>query len=550
METENLMQEGLARTYIDWLYGINLTRYITVPSKNLFPVGRVLVPIVKYIYDRDMAIKNFVPKNYLTIDTTIYKDYEEIDLIFKDLKFSDDSVESEREAKSLVARLQNEKIIVKEVDVKDIKKTRPKLFSLDTLQNYMFNKYKMSMADTLKHLQKLYEQGFVTYPRTNTEYLSNNQKEDIKKLIVSFNDSNIDFIDKKTVFDDSKIESHSALTPTLKKPTSLSEEENLIYNTIKNRFFAVFCKEDAIVTEVKSTFNFTNTSYETSMASKSIKQLGYLKYEPMAEKILPQFEKGELFTPKLEIKKKTTQPPAHATDADLNSFLKNPYKRTEVQGEESILEENSNEANDDLLYKDLLEGIEIGTVATRAGIIDNAIKYEYIKKSKNSLLITDKGIALINNLNKLKIDMSIDKTVEVSKKLKKVYKLEYSIVDLIQDISKELHQYIDHNVQIESYVATKEIIGKCPKCGRNVLENDKSFYCEDYRNCSFSVWKKNKFFDAIGLKNFTKANMKSCLEKGYFNAKGLKSKAGKEYNAKLVMITSDKYTNFKMEFSK
>lgn len=533
--TKNLYNEGLGRTYIDWLYGINLTRYMTVKTKNLFPIGRVLVPVVQYIYDRDMKIKNFKPVDYYLISTMIQKDQEEIKLNFKDLKYDDVSVDTKNKALELINSLSSEKVVVDSIETKEVAKTRPKLFSLDTLQNYLFKKEKLSLADTLKYVQTLYEKGYVTYPRTNTEYLAENEKEKIKGILNVLNDNDLEFMDKKSIFDDSKIESHSALTITniIPKETDFGTEmEKLVYNTILNRFRSVFCKNEAIIQETKVHLKLGD--YCTELTGNTITQLGYLKYEPIKDKVLHNFIEKEEFIPNMKLDVSTTQPPKKVTEAELNSYLKNPLKKEEMSEEEE--------------YRELLEGIEIGTVATRSGIIENAVRYDYISKSKSTLSITSKGMALIENLKKLNIDMNASKTVEISKKLKKIYKNELTISDLVSDINNQLESYIDKEKDIDTFQQEKEVIGICPKCKKNVLENEKSFYCEDYKNCNFSVWKKNKFFDSIGLKKFTRSNMKSCLTKGYFEAKGLTSKSGKTYNAKLVMEVTDKYVNWKMEF--
>ncbi len=535
IETKNLYNEGLARTYIDWLFGINLTRYMTLQTKSLFPIGRVLVPVMKFIYDRDMAIKNFKPVDYYVISATIQKEDKEIKLNFKDFKFEDASESTKEEAEDIISKLESKKVIADSISTKDIVKARPKLFSLDTLQNYLFKKNGFSLADTLKYVQSLYEKGYVTYPRTNTEYLAENEKEKIKQILNKLNDNNLVFFEKKSIFDDSKIESHSALTITTNIPDHFSSEnENITYNTILNRFKSVFCKNDAIIQETQ--IHLKLGEYDTDLVGNSIKQEGYLKYEPIKDSVLPNFIENEEFIPKMNLNINTTQSPKKVTEAELNNYLKNPLKKEDMSEEEE--------------YKDLLDGIEIGTVATRSGVIENAIKYEYVTKKKNHLSITNKGIFCVENLDKLHIDMSVSKTVEISKSLKDIYKDALSVEELVSTVSKQLEQYINKEQRLDIFHVEKEVIGKCPKCGKDIVENEKSFYCEDYKNCNFSIWKKNKFFDSIGLKNFTKNNMKSCLTKGFFEAKNLTSKSGKKYDAKLVMEVTAKYVNWKMEFNK
>lgn len=532
----NLMDEGLVRTYTDWLYGINLTQLVSCKKGDLFSVGRVIVPIVELVYSRDKSISDFTPKKYSQIELNFDKDNTTIKLTSDDFKF-----ENIEDAKSVREGLIHETIKVKNMETKDVKKQPKKLFSLDKLQNKIGKELKLSANDSLKVIQGLYEKGYVTYPRTNTEYLAEEEKEKISKVIDAFNiEGTLELKDTKKIFDSSKVESHSAITPTTKIPTDLNGLHLEVYNIIKNRFISNFLIEDCVLSETTVTFEFNQ--YEFKLKGTAIKELGFLKYEnDLKEKTIPIFSLGEEIRPNIELLEKFTQPPKHITLEELNNYLKNPFKKECTTEDEE--------------YKQMLDGVEIGTVATRGAIIERAKNLKYIIEKNNTFYIDEKGKQLISSLNELDIDMFKDKTVELSKILKKVYKQELSKEEALNIYSKDLKNTVEGakliNVQkVEVKKVEREVLGKCPKCGKNVYESEKLFYCEDFKNCSFRIFKNNKFFDDKG-KKVTKSMVKSFLNTKKVKVKGFKKKDGSgKYDATVNMTLNGDYVNFSLSFDK
>lgn len=529
-DTENWYNEGLARTYIDWLYGINFSRFVSLKAKDRFPVGRVIVPTVKYLYDREIEINNFKQEKYLVLEGTITKDGKEIKVEFQKIKPKEGKEDIEKTNMLKIAKdVCNGKITVADIEEKEIIKKPKKLFSLKTLQNYMFSKNKIGISKTLEYAQSLYEKTFTTYPRTNSEYLTDEEKSKVKHLInkiIERENLNITMKDDKKIFDSKKVESHSAIIITENKFDSkyLTEDEIKIYNAVRNRFLANFCKDDCIVKEQTVKFHKLldpNTTYiEGKIKGTVIKQKGYLEFEnDLSEKDIPNFTKGEEVDIRFEVKEKLTTPPGKVTEAELNNFYENPFKKEKQEETEETTDED---------YIAIMQGCEIGTPATRAGIIEKVKQDGYIENVKNNLQITDKGIKLIEILDSLGINLYKEKTVDISKDLKAIYNNKNTIDNTLNKVKQEIKCGINKEIQIKEFKQTA--IGKCPVCKKDLLENAKSYYCEDWENCGFSIWKQ------MCGKKLSKTIITELLEKGKTKEiKGFRSKSGKNFSASLVI---------------
>ncbi|MEF9951179.1 MAG: DNA topoisomerase [Clostridium sp.] len=432
-EMKSLQDAGVSRQLADWVIGINFTSVATMKyargKGNLLNIGRVIMPTLKMIYDREMQIKNFKVEEYFAlIGTFNSSDGEYKGRFFHGEK---DKFQSKESVEKLKAEIKGREAKVKEKSIETKKEFPPSLFNLSNLQGYVTSKAKGFTADkVLKTAQSLYEKKYITYPRTESTALEESLVDKARKVLETlkgqydFKDE-IVFSQTKKVFNNAKVESHSAIIPTYMTPKSLSPDERTVYEAIKNRFISQFM-EPAVYEVGEVITSIQGDNYERLFKSKGkiLKSKGYLKLykDDKKDEILPNVEKDEVVEVKsLKVESKKTKPPAHHTEKTL-------LKAMETCGKNTSSEEDEKE-------EDVLYGYSIGTAATRAETINKLKTAGYISYKGKSLLITEKGERLIETFP-IKDLMDTDYTGRLEKKLYDMEKGNFNREDFLSEIYK------------------------------------------------------------------------------------------------------------------
>ena len=549
-----LYEEAKARQISDWLVGMNGSRLYTLllqqkGFKESLSIGRVQSPTVYMIYQRQLEIENFVPKAFYEIEGNFTA---------ADGKYKGKAKIKSDKKEEVQALLENHKIadkndgFVKSITKKEKRTKSPKLHALSTLQAVANRNWKYSPADVLKTVQGLYEKKIVSYPRTDTQLITNNEFAYLAEKVEAFQQvagKSFEVISKepnKRFVDGSKVAEHYAIIPTKNVPSEntlngLSDQERNLYFEILHTTLAMF-HSDYVYEETKVITDVNGLEFETT--GNTEKSLGWkelFKNTPKEEdkekneatQALPTLQKDERVLSIVRLKEGVTTPPKPYTEGQLIGMMKTCGKS--VEDEEDM---------------EMLKAIEgLGTEATRSGIIETIKKHEYIEVKKNIVSVTKKGEILCQSIEGNLLS-SPSMTAKWETYLNKIGNGEGSSQVFLSTIAKFINKLIEDvpdqlkvegiEKNIES-IKQEEQIAVCPTCKKGSISFKTTFYgCSDYANGC-----KQSFPSSMLGKKITEKHVKDLCTKGKTSViKGMKSKAGKTFDAALKLDGQ----NIKFEF--
>lgn len=520
------------RAQLDWLAGMNFSRSVSIKTGKLVNVGRVMSPTLKIIVDREMAIQNFTSQTFYEVKANFNSQSGEYEGVFllspehKQTRFANED-EAKKVLQSITGKDTGTILSVSE-KISEIK--APTLYSLLELQKDA-NKYFHFKADrTLAIAQKLYEDGYLSYPRTESRFISTNMIPDIPKqiavlsavpslaaIVPSITPIVIDSVLKgKNYVDDAKITDHHAIIPTQKPPifNDLNKDEQLIYELVGKRLLAIFLSpyktsKTQVITDIGGCWFKSSGSVELD------KGYSILYTTKQNGKQLPQLSKGEMVQVKgTEVAQGKTTPPERYNTASLLDAMQNAGNFVASAEQRKILKETAG----------------LGTSATRAEILKKLEHTKMVQVKQNTYVPTDFGIQVIQTIGSRNI-CSPALTAEWEEKLQRLEKDEYPT-----DLHSEINKYIQKETtsilketNTDLSVFDKEIIGVCPLCGKNIIEGKGYYLCANYKGenqpCKFVVPKK-----CMGSA-ISKEEMKLLLLGKTTKPKELTSKAGKVFKA-------------------
>ena len=541
----NLYAAALCRAKADWLIGINGTRLFTTLYKGkTLNVGRVLTPTLTLLAEREAAIEHFKKEKFYTVE-----------LDAQGIRASSGKFNSKTDAEKLRSACLGKTAVVQSVTRKDKTERPPKLYDLTTLQREANRLFDYTAQQALDYLQSLYEKRLATYPRTDSRYLTEDMAEGLPALCstvagaLSFMEGQPLPVNAAQVVDSSKVTDHHAVIPTAEiagadlaaLPTG---ERNILYMIAVRLLCAV--GEPHTYAETAVTLDCGGASFMTK--GRTVAAAGWKGTEKAFLSTLKQ--KAEEPAPSLPVLSDGQR--LEGADALLKQGTTSPPARFT---EDTLLSAMEHASAEDFAALESVERTGLGTPATRAAIIEKLVKSGFVERKKKQLLPTEKGLALSWAMpDQLK---SAKLTAEWEDRLGAVERGELSPEEFMARITAMLTNLVRsyRNVKLESTALSdsgRARIGKCPRCGKNVVEGKKSFYCEGYHDtpsCGFALWKNDRFFTSK-RKELTKKIAASLLKTGRAAVTGLFSeKKGVFYDATVVLDDDGgKFVRFKLEF--
>lgn len=540
----NLQKSARLRAQMDWLYGMNFTRALSLAANSTIPVGRVMTPTLKMLVDRELEIKNFKPQDYYELVLEIEKNgikFNALRLVPEEYK--DTRMFDKKEADEALAKV-GDKIKVRRITEQKETIYPSTLYSLLELQKDANRYFGYTASQTLDIAQKLYEERkLLSYPRTESRFLSTAMVPEIPKhLEVIKNVPELKlYVEKltepeimkvlstKKYVDDAKIADHHAIIVTQDKPdlSKLTQDEKNIYILVAKKLLSIFLPP-YIISKTEVILSIQKEFYRANGKVEVQKGFSVLYGNAMKDTILPPLVEKEILPvtgSKLEAKK--TTPPARYTDRTILDAMQNAGKTLKVKEQREILKEAAG----------------LGTPATRSGILDKIEKNKWMVRKGKSIYATDLGISVIKVIGEDRDICSPALTAVWEKKLREIEDDKF-----IGDFRKELNEYIIKETQ--SIIAeTKEInpggkekkeikeVGVCPICGEKVLVGKNFYLCKNYKNpCRFIIPK-----NYMGAK-FSESDVKGMLNGKSTKPKKIKFKDGKE--AEKEFVIQDGYLQF------
>ena len=543
---DKLYDAAVCRAGADWLIGINATRLFSVLYGVTLNVGRVMSPTLALLVQRESDIESFISKPFYVPEITC-----------GGFTASGEKMTERSEAEKIRMDCDHNSAFVRSVE-KQVKTIQPpRLYDLTTLQRECNRIYGYTAQQTLDYVQSLYEKKLATYPRTDSQYLTKDMQATAASLILWLRD-NMTFgkgyagepdIDRVT--DDSKVTDHHAIIPTVEiARTDLSELPSGERDVLTLLAVRLLCATTQAHRFETVTAMLDCQRHTFTAKGKTILQSGWKEVERIhrmsirqsetehrenEDAALPVLKEGQTFeTVSASLREGKTSPPKHYTEDTLLSAMENA---------------GAEDMPDDAERKGL------GTPATRAATLEKLVSAGFVQRKKKQLIPTEKGRNLIAVLpDNIKSPIL---TAEWESMLKQVEHGELSatsFMDQIADMSRTLVK--EHTAPEERFAdlfpsskgTVHEAVGVCPRCGAPVYEGKKGFFC-DNRECSFALWKDNRFFSSK-KKSITKSVAAALLKEGRISMSGLYSeKTGRTYDAEVILDdTGGKYVNFKLEF--